>query len=355
MTSHPTFYRLLLLFRVISFFHQCGKGAFGDVYVATHRYGQGSDYRNAPWTKVAVKKTAPTVLDRRGGVRIWTYDHVEDKCQEIKSLIKLREGNPNYSCVLHMYEYYWTYDHSSAKGTFHMVTEFLGQELEVWRQNQTTLLESTVKKIAGVILNALDYISSRKVIHRDIKLQNILFRVNGDIKTLKLVDFGLAKILEGNDKTSDFCGSLGYISPEIYEQKPYRYEVDMFAFGVILFRLLSGVRPFSSVNAEKLRNDTVNLRYKIEGRNWEGVSPNALKLVRNLLIGQQQRFTAEQAINHEWFLENAVADSVLVPDFTMSHDNVQNDNDENYSQVIALVRLLVLMFYVYSFFLLYLH
>ena len=158
--------------------------------------------------------------------------------------------------------------------------------------------------------------------------------------------------MEGNDKASDFCGSLGYIAPEIYEQKPYRYEVDMFAFGIILFRLLSGVRPFSAVNAEKLRNDTVNLRYKIEGRNWEGVSHNALKLVRNLLIGQQQRFTAEQAINHEWFTENAVADSVLVPDFTMSHDNVQENDDENYSQVIALVRLcstIVLYSYVFFF------
>jgi serine/threonine protein kinase len=238
-----------------------------------------------------------------------------------------------------MYEYYWTYNQSNGKGTLHMVTELLGQELEVWRQNQPALLESTVKKISGVILNALDYISSRKVIHRDIKLQNILFRVNGDIKTLKLVDFGLAKIIEGNEKASDFCGSLGYIAPEIYEQSPYRYEVDMFAFGIILFRLLSGVRPFSAANAEKLRNDTVNLRYKIEGRNWEGISPNALKLVRNLLIGQQQRFTAEQAINHEWFTDNSVADSVLVPDFTMSHDNVQDNADENYSQVIALVRL----------------
>jgi serine/threonine protein kinase len=328
-----------------SHFFQCGKGAFGDVYIATHKYAASSAHRKAKWKKVAIKKTAPTVLDKRGGVRIWTYDHVEDKCQEIKSLIRLREDNLHYSCVLSLYEYYWTYNHSSGKGTLHMVTELLGQELEVWRQNQNALLESTVKKISGVILNALDYISSRNVVHRDIKLQNILFRVNGDIKTLKLVDFGLAKVIEGNYKATDFCGSLGYIAPEIYEQKPYRYEVDMFAFGIILFRLLSGVRPFSAANPEKLRSDTVNLRYKIEGRNWEGVSPSALKLVRNLLIGQLQRFTAEQAINHEWFTDNSVADSVLVPDFTMTRENVQN-NDENYSQVIALVsQYLVYHFY----------
>jgi calcium/calmodulin-dependent protein kinase I len=215
------------------------------------------------------------------------------------------------------------------------VTEFLGQTLDAWRKSQPTLLESTVKTIAGVILNALDYISSRHVIHRDIKMQNILFRVNGDIKTLKLVDFGLAKVIEGDEKATDFCGSVGYIAPEIYQQQPYRYEVDMFAFGVILFRLLFGVRPFAAVNPEKLRNDTINLQYKIQGRHWEGVSPDALKLVRNLLIGPQQRCTAMQAIKHKWF--DSRADSELASDFTMSNDNAQTYDEAQYSRSFALV------------------
>jgi serine/threonine protein kinase len=93
-----------------------------------------------------------------------------------------------------------------------MITELLAEELEVWRQKQKTLMESSVKTICGVILNALDYIHSRKVIHRDIKLQNILFRVNGDIKSLKIVDFGLAKCIEGNEKSVSDKQEL-YIRP----------------------------------------------------------------------------------------------------------------------------------------------
>lgn len=274
-------------------------------------------------------------MDRRGGVWIRTYDHVEDKCQEIKSLLKLRGSNSHDSCVLHMYEYYWTYNNCNVNGTLHIVTEFLGQELEVWRRRQPRLLESTVKEISSVILNALNYISSRNIIHRDIKLSNILFRVDGDVQTLKLVDFGLAKNIEDSEEARGFCGTLGYIAPEIYEEKAYRFEVDMFAFGVILFRLLSGVRPFSQTNESKLANDTVNLRYKVEGRRWEGISSNALNLVRNLLIGQHQRLTAQQAIDHEWFNDNSMADTILIPDVTISHDN--QNNDENHSRKIVLV------------------
>lgn len=317
----------------ITIIPQCGKGTFGDVFIAEHKEAK-SNGSKAAWQKVAIKKTAPTVLDRRGGVRIWTYAQVEDRCQEIKTLIRLKEGQPKTSSVLYMYEYYWTYNHSNGQGVLHLVSELLGQELDEWRHNQTNLMESSVKKISSVLLNALDFIGSRNVVHRDIKLQNILFRVNGDFRTLKIVDFGLAKVLDNNETANDFCGSLGYIAPEIYGQKQYRYEVDMFAFGVILFRLLSGMRPFSSTNAEKLRSDTVNLRYKIEGRNWEGISPEALKLVRKLLIGPEQRFTAAEASSHKWFSEHGVEDSVLVADYSKIKDS---QDPTSYSKAIALV------------------
>lgn len=312
-----------------------GKGTFGDVWKANHKvFAQRKQgQKRYGWHTVAIKKTAPTVLDRRGGVRIWTYDQVEERCQEVKTLIRLHEGRPETSCILYLYEFFWTYNHANGQGDLHLVTELLGQELDQWRLEQKSILESSVKQIANVLLNALDFLYSRNVVHRDLKLQNILFRVNGDFKTLKIVDFGLAKVLDGNEKAVDFCGSLGYIAPEIYTSRPYRFEVDMFAFGVILFRLLSAQRPFSSVNPEILRNDTINLRYKIEGKNWEGISADALKLVRNLLIGQEQRFTAAQAIDHHWF--STQEDSILKADNANAHGSAQNP--DGYSEVVVLV------------------
>jgi len=258
---------------------------------------------------------------------------VEAKCAEIRTLVKLREAYPEMSPVLYLYEYFVRFDTARRIAELFVVTEILDQELEHWRQQQTVFMESTAKKITSVLLNGLDFMHSRGVVHRDIKLQNVLFRVKGDFRTLKIVDFGLAKTLDNGAKAHDFCGSLGYIAPEIYKGEEYGYEVDMFALGVIVFRLLSGVRPFSSQNTDKLRRDTLDLRYSVQGSNWEGVSPDALKLVRKLLIGREQRLTAEQAAEHDWFLAGG-EDSILRADYSQSRDYVP---DDSYSRAIALV------------------
>ena len=303
------------------------------MYKGTHKIRPKShESHAASWAKVAIKKTQPTILDKQNGV-LRTYRDVEANCAEIRTLIRLREAYPEMSPVLYLYEYFWRYDRARRTAELFVVTEILDQELDHWRQQQTVFMESTAKKITSVLLNALDFMHSRGVVHRDIKLQNVLFRVKGDFRTLKVVDFGLAKTLDNGAKAHDFCGSLGYIAPEIYKGEEYDYEVDMFALGVIVFRLLSGVRPFSSQNTDKLRRDTIDLRYSVQGSNWEGVSPDALKLVRKLLIGREQRLTAEQAAEHDWFLTGG-EDSILRADYSQSRDYVP---DDSYSKAIALV------------------
>jgi serine/threonine protein kinase len=138
-------------------------------------------------------------------------------------------------------------------------------------------------------------------VHRDIKPQNILFQTFNDFKSLKLVDFGLSRILGVKDQLRDFCGSLGYIAPEIYSGRSYRFEVDMFAFGVLLFRLLSAEQPFPDTNSQILRRHTLEYRYKMDSPAWEIVSGEAKDLVKKLLICRIQRLTADEALAHPWF------------------------------------------------------
>jgi serine/threonine protein kinase len=160
---------------------------------------------------------------------------------------------------------------------------------------------------------------------RDVKLQNVLFPLNSsDPRKIKIVDFGLSVILEGNQSTRDFCGSLGYIAPEIYQRKPYRYEVDMFAFGVLLFRLLSGERPFPSNNQDVLQRHTVELRYNVQGRDWRTVSDSAKDLIRRLLINRQERWTADECLKHEWF--SSSGESLLRPDLSIIGDRSDGES-----------------------------
>lgn len=79
----------------------------------------------------------------------------------------------------------------------------------------------------------------------------------------------------------------------------------MFAFGVLLFRLLSGERPFPSNRKDQLQKHTIELRYNVLGKDWENVSYQAKDLIRHLLIKntltRQERWTATQCLEHEWF------------------------------------------------------
>jgi serine/threonine protein kinase len=230
------------------------------IFAGTHKFAHTPDANGdsfAPeWKDVAIKQTKPNALDLRGTREIGTYDDMERKCQQIKTLLRLQGGSPH---VLYLYEYFI----SPGKDVF-LVTERLGQELDEWRSHCGEFKERMAIDICRTLLNSLCFISSRGVVHRGITLQNVVFRKNGDFRTLVLVDFGMAKVLEAGETTKDFCGLQGSIAPEIYQGMAYRFEVDMFAFGVLLFSLLSAMRPFPSNNSQILKRDTIMLQYNVK-------------------------------------------------------------------------------------------
>ena len=248
-----------------------------------------------PWKDVAVKQFRPNVLDLQGKCAIRTYDDLERYCAEIKILLHLRQGTPDTCTVLYLYEYFL-----NGRDVY-VVTELLDQDLNVWRQQCQEFTEQMAIDIGRSILCSLKFISENNVVHRDIKLQNVLFRSSGDFKSLKLVDFGLSCILGANEHKRDFCGSIGYLAPEVYAGTSYRFEVDMFSFGVLLFRLLSSERPFLNHNLKVLRQHTLDFRYNVDGPAWKNVSNTAKDLIRSLLVHRDERLTANEALAHPWF------------------------------------------------------
>jgi serine/threonine protein kinase len=290
---------------------QLGDGAFGSVFKANHKQSD-PNRPNRPWHRVAIKETSPNALDYRSGPLL-TPDELERNCQEVKALLRLQQQPPRQgrdSPVVCLYEYFWTHKggngaRNSPVGELILVTEYLGLDLDQWWRQQLldgVLYESVAREIAHTLVDALDFIHSRDVVHRDVKMPNVLFRRKGDYRSLKVIDFGFAKVLDHDGAlANDYCGTPGYLAPEIYSNKPYGYEVDMFALGVIVFRLLSGNQPFESKNQDKCHRDTIQLRYKIMGNEWDEVPPEASRFVRKLLIGRDERLTAKQALDHEWF------------------------------------------------------
>lgn len=98
------------------------------------------------------------------------------------------------------------------------------------------------------MLDALEFLHERRVVHRDLKLENILV---DDQLNMKIVDFGFASYKNINCLKS-YRGTMTYMAPEIKEGKEYNgTQVDLFSFGVILFILVHGIFPFKEARSDE--------------------------------------------------------------------------------------------------------
>ena len=178
---------------------QIAHSSFGTVFNAINRRTHRA---------VAIKVGNPTILDHndayQAGDRIRDFASMGKYCQEIYSLKRLRES---HSSLLHMEEFY------VENGSFYIVSEPMGSSLGHWRANVSHFSEDMAREIARSLHAGLAYMHAHHVIHRDIKPSNILFGHDGDIPSLKIIDFGLSRSLKpDNEWRRTFVGSLGYIA-----------------------------------------------------------------------------------------------------------------------------------------------
>lgn len=179
------------------------------------------------------------------------------------------------------------------------------------------LPEDEARSITRQLLEAVSYLHANEVVHRDIKLENILFESqqpskdtnehnnddnNDDNSSLKirLVDFGFSRHLPRGESLSTRVGTLEYMSPELIQGNSYDYAVDVWSVGVITYILLCGHAPFYGSDDDQIAKAIVEGGYTF-GYGWEGVSPKALDFIRCLLkVDPEKRWTAEEALMHPW-------------------------------------------------------
>ena len=145
-------------------------------------------------------------------------------------------------------------------------------------RKRSKLNETTAKFIFRQIIEALQIIHSHNIVHRDIKLDNILIDLQNNIK---ICDFGVSKQIRKGDVMHDQCGTPAYISPEILKNQGYEgFGVDVWSAGVVLYAMLSGTVPFKANNMNDLHKMIIRGNYPP----IKDISDGNITLTQTLLI-----------------------------------------------------------------------
>lgn len=161
-----------------------------------------------------------------------------------------------------------------------------------------SLSETQASSLVKSILEGLSHIHEKNIIHRDLKLENILIDSPKNLSNIKICDFGLSTISQ--EYSTVFCGSPGYIAPEVLKYQPHTNKIDVFSVGIILFSVLSDSFPFRGASVSEILQKNKDCQIEFKEKIWKKM-PEALNLVKKLTAkNPQKRFSVQDALQHPW-------------------------------------------------------
>ena len=263
-----------------------GVGAFGRVKLAKLKpkaevgVGSGSD-GNLPNQTFALK-----CLAKRGIVDSGLQGHVINECNIMKEL--------NHPFILKFY------GAMQDEHTVYFLLEILlGGELFRSLRKEGQFPESTSRFYAASVILAFCQIHSKKIAYRDLKPENLVMDAEG---YLKLIDFGLAKKLEGG-KTWTLCGTPDYLAPEVILNEGHDWAVDYWGLGVLIYEMTAGVPPFYADDPMNVYEKILSGQVSIPSQFSRGLGDLIKKLLKTLQSKRLGRIKggASSVMKQKWF------------------------------------------------------
>ena len=255
---------------------QIGSGTFGDVF-------KGTEIKTG--MKVAIKRIRKKVLYENGKYLLQAYYReieIMKKCA-CENSIKFIEEFP-------------------TENDFNIIMELCDTDLLVYLyERENTFTAEEIRNTFSQLNNAFRKMSENKILHRDLKLGNILIKFTDESKTNfipKLTDYGFSKELNNyNYAASTHLGTPATMAPEIMMNRPYNEKSDLWSIGIMMYQLYYREVPFEG-------NSEIEILKKIQSnkRIKQPDDPNLSDLINKLLVvDDQYRLSWNEYFNHPFF------------------------------------------------------
>ena len=255
-----------------------GKGCFGKVYLATQLLTN---------TSVALKAIPKVNIKNK------------DARKKIEKEVEILKRVNNNSYIIKLFEVF------EDSNYVYLVFEYLENgDLVKYFKNNPLFEEPEQKVFFKKIVKGVEYLHNNQILHRDIKLDNILLdrKMNP-----KICDFGISSIQEPHKKIYDTGGTPAYLAPEVIKAEgEVGPKSDIWSLGVLLYLLTFGIVPFKANDMQVLYNKIIIGRYKFPECDF--ASFELIDLIKRMIVVDvKSRITMEEVLNHRWFDDSDIS------------------------------------------------
>ncbi|KAF2360050.1 Protein kinase domain [Trinorchestia longiramus] len=205
--------------------------------------------------------------------------------------------------IVHLHRVYLT------RQEYIILLEFgAGGDLQKLLDDQVAFREDVARALLLQVLSGLRFLHTHKIAHLDIKPQNLIMMGASPAEGVKIVDFGLSRVISQDTELTQIMGTPDYVAPEVINFEPVGLATDMWSVGVLTYVFLTGCTPFGGDTDQETFVNITQAEYDFPDDLFAEVSDNAKDFISGLLLKKtSERLQIDDCLNHPWLCPSVLS------------------------------------------------